>query len=155
MSFCGVMTYPDWRFAAIPVCVLSGWSEALLLHDMLLEGCPLWSSPPESRAGRIFHLKTMLFGNVWTTVCRQIIYMMRCFLDFSDDSLAVTLEGARHNHEPSKLQVTLQSIATHLPDLCEPQTSSSVSAQLSSTKSFSPDKSNWNISDTLKALRKH
>lgn len=60
-------------------------------------------------------------------LCCQIIYMMRCFLDLSDDSLAVTFEGARHNHEPSKLQVTLQSIATHLPDLCEPQTSSSVS----------------------------
>lgn len=57
--------------------------------------------------------------------------MMRCFLDLSDDSLAVTLEGARHNHEPGELQVTLQSIATHLPDLCEPQTSSSVSDKIS------------------------
>lgn len=50
-------------------------------------------------------------------MCLQFIYMMRCFLDFSDDSLAVTLEGAGHNHEPGEMQVTLQSIAAHLPDL--------------------------------------
>lgn len=43
--------------------------------------------------------------------------MVRRLLDFSDDSLAVGLEGARNNHEAGKLQVTLQSIAAHLPDL--------------------------------------
>lgn len=50
-------------------------------------------------------------------VCCQLFYMVRCLLDFSDDSLTVTLEGARHNHKAGELQVTLQSIATHLPDL--------------------------------------
>lgn len=43
--------------------------------------------------------------------------MVRRLLDFSDDGLAVGLEGARNNHEAGKLQVTLQSIAAHLPDL--------------------------------------
>lgn len=58
----------------------------------------------------------MLFEYV-CSVCRQLIYMMRCLLDLSDDGLAVTLEGAGHNHEPGEMQVTLQSVATHLPDL--------------------------------------
>lgn len=58
---------------------------------------------------------------------RQLIYMMRRFLDLSDDSLAVTLEGAGHNHESSKMQVTLQNITAHLTDLCEPKISTSVS----------------------------
>lgn len=44
-------------------------------------------------------------------------YMVRRLLNFSDDGLAVGLEGARNNHEAGKLQVTLQSIAAHLPDL--------------------------------------
>lgn len=36
-------------------------------------------------------------------VYREIIYMMRCFLDFSDDSLTVIFEWAGHNHESHKL----------------------------------------------------
>lgn len=59
----------------------------------------------------------MLFEFVCTIVSCQFIYMMRCLLDLSDDRLAVTLEGAGHNHEPKKMQVALQHIATHLPDL--------------------------------------
>lgn len=47
--------YRDWGPAAIQVCVLSGWSGALLLHGTLLEGCRLWSSPPESRGRGIIH----------------------------------------------------------------------------------------------------
>lgn len=57
-----------------------------------------------------------------------LIYMMRCLLDLSDDSFAVILKWTRHDHEPSKMKVTLQSIATHLPNLCDnPETIRSVS----------------------------
>lgn len=63
----------------------------------------------------------------WCIIVRcQLLYTMRCFLDLSDDSFAVTLEGAGHNHEPSEMQVALQCIATHLPDLCDPEIPSSV-----------------------------
>lgn len=47
--------------------------------------------------------------------------MMRGLLDLSDDGLAVTLEGAEHDHEPSESQVTLQHIAAHLSDLLRQQ----------------------------------
>lgn len=115
------LSYPDRCLAAIQVCVLSGWSGALLLHGRLLEGCRLWSSPPECRGRRNDLSKAKLFECVCTLVCFQIIYMMWCFLNLSDDSLAVTLQGTGHHHETSEMQVALQSITTHLPDLCDPK----------------------------------
>lgn len=52
---------------------------------------------------------------------------MGCFLDLSDDCFAVTLEGAGHDHEAGEVQVALQKVAAHLPDLCGSERSSSLS----------------------------
>lgn len=72
----------------------------------------------------------MLFEYMCTVVSSQVIYMMRCFLDLSDDGLAVTLEGAGHNHEPSEMQATLQGVAAYLPDLRDPKRSNSASNKM-------------------------
>lgn len=74
---------------------------------------------------RLFKQDMSIFKQL--CISNSLAYTMRRFLDFFDNSLTVTFERTRNNHETSKVEIAFQSIPSDLPNLCDPKRFSLVS----------------------------